>query len=37
VISKSSFNEAVALVNSTVTTSFNETAFCLYLENYTRD
>ena len=35
VINKSSFNDAVSLVNSTVTTSFNETAFCLGIENFT--
>lgn len=35
VISKASFNEATAVVDRNVTTSFNETAFCLYLENFT--
>lgn len=36
VLAKSSFNEAVAVLDSNTTINFNQTAFCLGLENYTR-
>ena len=42
VIAKSSFNEAVALVESgqanasSIGMGFNQTAYCLYLTNFTR-
>ena len=36
VLAKSSFNEAVAVLDSNTTINFNQTAFCLELENYTR-
>ena len=36
VLRQSSFNEAVAVIDSNATINFNQTAFCLGLENYTR-
>ena len=35
VLAKSSFNEATAVLDSNAVTNFNQTAFCLGLENFT--
>ena len=35
VLAKASFTEATAVLDSSVTTEFNQTAFCLHLENFT--